>query len=323
MFSISAMNRTAILLTAMVLMAMLWGVGRIPETDLLTVVFTFLSSAVLCDISSFSARFRMALLMALFASAAQFLIAVSDKFPVLQAVSITLLAWLTFRTLPDYRFGCIVMITGCQVFGAPCGFAAAAGRCVDIFLGVIIIMAVTFCANTGSARGKKVLLLCNRYAPAECLMLAVELGIGTLIFRLCQLKQGAWIMLTVLFIRMSATPGASGEKLAFERIFAIPAGILLGGFLLGTFYRIDYRFIWLLPFVGATGFFILYNYGNFFIFSIFFIITLTFFADWQAGPYHPFHFWDNLLSRGIATFLGALPELFLNTNYTFKKENGV
>ena len=128
-------------------------------------------------------------------------------------------------------------------------------------------------------------------------------------------------MLTTLFIRMSETPGSSGEKLAFQRIFAIPLGIIIGGFLLGTFYRIDYRFIWLLPFVGATGFFILYNYGNFFVFSIFFIITLTLFSDWQAGSAHPFHFWDNLLFRGLATFLGALPELFLNRNNTLIKEN--
>ena len=321
MVSISAVNRTAILLTAMVLMAALWGLGRIPEANLLMVVFTFLSSAVLCDIESFDERLRMALVMACFASAAQFLISVSDRFPFLQAVMIMGLTYFSFVILPDFRFGCIVMITGCQAFSAPHGFVAAAGRCVDIFTGIFIIMAVTFCANTGSAQGKKILQLRNSYTPSQALTLALELGLGTLLFRMLDLKQGAWIMLTVLFIRMSVSPRSSGEKLAFQRILAIPLGIMLGGFLLGTFYRVDYRFIWLLPFVGAVGFFILYNYGNFFVFSIFFIITLTLFSDWLAGPVHPFHFWDNLLFRGIATFLGALPELFLNTHPSSPKEH--
>ena len=321
MVSTSAVNRTAILLTAMLMMAALWGLGRIPEANLLMVVFTFLSSAVLCDISSFNERLRMALLMASLASAAQFLISVTDKFPALQAVVIMCLVCFSFAVLPDFRLGCIVMLTGCQAFAAPCGFIAAAGRCVDIFTGVLIIMAVTFCANTGNAQGKKIFSLHNPYSLSQILTVAMELGIGTLLLKMLNLKQGAWIMLTVLFIRMSETPGASGEKLAFQRIFAIPLGIMIGGFLLGTFYRIDYRFIWLLPFVGATGFFILYNYGNFFIFSIFFIMTLTFFSDWLAGSSHPFHFWDNLFFRGIATFLGALPELLLNTNNTCKKEN--
>ena len=119
---------------------------------------------------------------------------------------------------------------------------------------------------------------------------------------------------------MSKTSDSPGEKLAWQRIWAVPAGIIIGGFLLGTFYQIDYRFIWLLPFIGATGFFILYNSGNFFLFSIIFMITLTFFADWLTGDGNRFNFWNNFFARTAATWIGAVIELL--AGYSRKYEKG-
>ena len=150
-----------------------------------------------------------------------------------------------------------------------------------------------------------------RYTAFHALILSAKLGIGTSIAEIVPLQQGKWIMLTTLFINMSKAPDAPGAPLAFKRIFAVPAGIIISGLLLGTFYRIDARFIWLLPFIGASGFFVLYNYGNFFLFSIIFMVTLTLFADWMAGAYHRFQFWDSFFSRSTATLLGALLEMFL------------
>ena len=135
-----------------------------------------------------------------------------------------------------------------------------------------------------------------------------------------QLKQGSWIMLTILFIRMCMSSASSGRKLALQRIFAIPIGVVVGGFLLGTFCRMDYRFVFLVPFVGALGFFVLYNYGDFFLFSIIFMAALTVASDWIAGPYQRINLWESFFARSISTGLGTLLELlFLNRQ---SMENG-
>ena len=309
MVSFSAINRTAVLLLAVVFMALGWGVFRMPEANLLEVTFTSLVSALLADVSSFRSRFKLALLWGCYGSAAQFLISVSGGAPFLKILVSSLFAYFTFLTL-DRRAGCIVMLTGYLAFFAPSGFLPAAGRIFDLLVGVAVILIVTALGN-GSAVKEKSFTSCP-YSSRQALVIASELALGTFITELFQLRQGAWIMMTILFINMCKTPGVSEEKLALERILAVPAGIITGGLLLGTFYRIDQRLIWLLPFIGAAGFFILYSEGNFFLFSIIFMITLTLFADFLAGPYHKFHFWDSFFSRSFATLLGALPELFLN-----------
>ena len=309
MVSFSAINRTAVLLLAVVFMALGWGVFRMPEANLLEVTFTSLVSALLADVSSFRSRFKLALLWGCYGSAAQFLISVSGGAPFLKILVSSLFAYFTFLTL-DRRAGCIVMLTGYLSFFAPSGFLPAVGRIFDLFAGVAVILIVTALGN-GSAVKEKSFTSCP-YSSRQALVIASELALGTFITELFQLQQGAWIMMTVLFINMCKTPGVSEEKLALERILAVPAGIITGGLLLGIFYRIDQHLIWLLPFIGAAGFFILYSEGNFFLFSIIFMITLTLFADFMAGPYHQFHFWNSFFSRSFATLLGALPELFLN-----------
>ena len=290
-------------------MALGWGVFRMPEANLLEVTFTSLVSALLADVSSFRSRFKLALLWGCYGSAAQFLISVSGGAPFLKILVSSLFAYFTFLTL-DRRAGCIVMLTGYLSFFAPSGFLPAVGRIFDLFAGVAVILIVTALGN-GSAVKETSFASCP-YSSRQALVIASELALGTFITELFQLRQGAWIMMTILFINMCKTPGVSEEKLALERILAVPAGIITGGLLLGTFYRIDQHLIWLLPFIGAAGFFILYSEGNFFLFSIIFMITLTLFADFLAGPYHKFHFWDSFFSRSFATLLGALPELFLN-----------
>ena len=309
MSAVSAFNRTLILLLAILFMAVLWGVGRLPDAALLMVVFTCLSSALLIDIRSFGLRLKMAAVMGCYSCAAQFLISVSAAAPFRQMVIATLFAFFTFATLPDRRQACVVMLIGCLAFSVSPGFAAAVGRCPDILIGVIVIMIVTTAGSAGT--GQLALPAMQPYSLHEALALASELGIGMLIFRLLQLKQGVWIMLTILFIAMNEAAESSVKKFAYQRILAVPLGIIAGGFLLGTFCRIDYRFIWLVPFIGAAGFFMLYNYGNFFLFSIIFMIAMTLFADWAAGPYQRFNFWESFFSRSAATVYGALLELFL------------
>ena len=303
MAAITAGNRTLVLLSAMLTISVAWGVLRIPDTDLPVAAFTFLTSAFLADESSFRARTAMALVLALYSSAAQLLIAVTPGLPVLQITLSTCFAFFTFASLPDFRAGCIVLLTGYLSFFAPSGFLSACGRAIDIFCGIIVILVITALCGLNKTQTQ------IKYSPCsirKSVALAAQLGAGNLIFQLFQLDQGPWIMLTILFITMAETPEASEKKLALQRIFAVPAGIIAGGFLLSTFSRIDPRLVYLVPFIGAAGFFFLYKQGNFFLFSLIFMVTITVFSDWMTGAYTQVHFRETLMARSLSSLIGAI-----------------
>ncbi|MBO5667953.1 MAG: hypothetical protein J6S43_02390 [Lentisphaeria bacterium] len=306
--SLSAFNRAAVLLAAILFMSAVWGLGHIPDANLQMIVFTSLVSALLADIGPFGSRLRQAVILACYSAAAQFIFSVSGKLPFLQVIVFVMFAYFTFLTLPDRRAGCIVLLTGCLGISAPPGFLPAAGRSIDILTAIPVIMVVTALGNAGRQENGETNLAPIPYSPYQAMVFSAKLGIAMSISGILQLTQGIWIMMTLLFINMSKTSDSSGEKLAWQRVFAVPAGILIGGLLLGTFFRIDHRFIWLLPLVAATGFFILYS-GNFFLFSIIFMITLTVFSDWQTGAGHRFNFWENFFPRTTATWIGAMIEL--------------
>ena len=310
MFSVSAFQRTAVLLFSVLFMAAVWSLGRVPGASLQMIVFTCLSSALLVEIRPFGHRLMSAAVLACYSSVVQFLLSVSGHLPFLQIILSILLAFFTFYTLPDYRAGCVVMLTGYLALSAPYGFLPAIDRCADIFVGMIFAAVIAAVGNTTSC-SSDVCPAWIRYSPYQALVLAAELGIGAIISNALRLQLGAWVMMTILFINMSKPPDSSAVKLAYQRIFAVPAGIIICGFFLSAFCRIDSRLVWLLPFIGASGFFVLYNYGNFFLFSIIFMVTLTFLADWMAGPYNQLHLWDIFFSRSIATLIGAFLEFFL------------
>ncbi|MBR7105202.1 MAG: hypothetical protein IKC65_09665 [Lentisphaeria bacterium] len=305
MLSLSAFKRAGVLLCALLLMAAVWGLIRIPGANMLIVVFTFLTSALLADIRSFHQRLTRALRLALYSSSAQFLTGISQGRPVLQFFLCTLFACFTFFTLPR-RDGCIAMLIGYLAFFAPPGYQPAIDRIIGIFAGIPVIMTVTMNGLFQPDVREEKASADAPCLPHEALEITAQLGTGHLLFQLLQLFQGPWIMLTILFITMSASPGKSLALLAIQRIFAVPLGILAGGFLLGTFCTLDYHFVYLVPFIGAAGFFLLYNNGDFFLFSVGFMAALTIFSDWMTGPYTRFHFWELFLSRTLATLPGAL-----------------
>ena len=238
--------------------------------------------------------------------------------PLLQILLTSFFVYFVFSTLPDYRAGCMVMLVGYLAFFAPSGWEMAVSRSLDIFTGIVVVMAVTTLGNWGQERDEKAPVP-MQYTPYQTWILAAELGVGMLIYKLLDLPQGPWIMLTIIFIRLCKSPDISTEKLVFQRIFAVPLGIITGGFLLETFCRVDERFIYLIPFIGASGFFVLYKNGNFFLFSFIFMITLTMFSNWMAGPYQRFDFWEIFFSRTAATLLGALLEWFLPSRRQYSK----
>lgn len=313
MFSVSAINRSEILLSAVVFMAAVWGIVHIPGANLQMIVFTCLLSGLLAGSGTFGDRLKKAFLCACYGAVIQFIFSVSGNLPFLQIILSALLSYFTFLTLNDFHAGCIVLLTGFLSFSAPPGFLPAISRSIDYFAGVIIIMAVTSLAGRGPEEEKLPPPHSKGCSPQQAMTLGAEIAVGTAIAQLLQLPQGTWIVLTILFINMSKPSVSPSPKLAWQRIFAVPLGIFMAGLLLGAFFRIDYRLIWILPFIGATAFFVLYGSGNFFLFSILFMITLTIFADWLMGPDQKFNFRDILFFRSTATLIGALLELFLNT----------
>ena len=131
MFSLQPFNRTVSLLSSMLLMGVLWGICRIPQANFLMVCFTFLSSALLVEIPSFNDRLKRAFSMALFASTAQFLIAISAEVLFWQLILSGMFAYFTFLFFSDHRAACIVMITGYLSLFAPAGFLPGISRSPD------------------------------------------------------------------------------------------------------------------------------------------------------------------------------------------------
>lgn len=291
-------------------MAVIWGICRIPDANLVMIVFAGLSSALLLDVKPFSRRLKKTVLLACYSAAVQLIFSVSDRLPFIQIITSAAVAYFVFSTLSDRHAGCIVMLTGFLGISAPPGFLSALGRSIDIFTGSIIVMAVTTLGNAGQAKEKAVQEVPAPGSSYHAGVLAAKLGIGTAVSEIFRLDQGSWIMLTILFINMSQSSDFSEKKLIFQRILAVPSGIITGGVLLDTFCRTDDRFIWLLPLLGATSFFIFYSSGNFFLFSLVFMITLTCFSDWLTGSGHSFNFRENFSCRTTATLIGAMIELF-------------
>ena len=124
--------------------------------------------------------------------------------------------------------------------------------------------------------------------------------------KLLAMPQGIWIVLTVIFIYMIRQPGESSQSLVRQRIFSVPAGILLGGIYSGSAVAMDYRLAYLMPLIGAAGFFMLYYRHNFFSFSLFFMFAFTIYADWMSGTFRTFNFAQFLLARTLATIIGAV-----------------
>ena len=119
------------------------------------------------------------------------------------------------------------------------------------------------------------------------------------------MPQGIWIILTIIFIYMNRQPGTDNIRLARQRIFSVPAGILLGGIYSGSAVMLDYRLAYLMLLIGAVGFFMLYYRNDFFAFSLFFMFAFTVYADWMNGSLRGFNFGQLLLARTLATVIGV------------------
>lgn len=288
--------------TACFLMAACWCFCRFPHANFLIVTFCVLSASILYNIPSGKKRFSLLLRMSLAAASLQFLIGICREEKILLLFLPSLASAAIFHALPSRGASCGMCIAGFLAFFAPGGYLPAVDRALEIALGIPMILAgsAVFHSSEPEPDG-----FYKTFDAKESGLLALMLGIGIWIAEALKMQQGAWIMLTFLFIVQFAYANGEYRRASRERIIAAPIGILLGGIFMGCLTYFDYRLIILLIIPAALGFYLLYQKKSFFLFTVFFMMTITVYADWQTGESCRFHFCELLFWRTAATMTGA------------------
>ena len=300
----TVLKKTSALFAAMVMMITLWSFLHLPGASLPMVTFAFLSSAALCDISSFNRRVRCCIRMVCGAAAAQFLIGITAAHPAAAIIVSTLFSFFILAVIPERQNAIIVLITGFLSLSAPSGVSAILNRCIDIGVAGIAVLTVTTAVNAFNPSGSSG--PGQNYTFRQAAVISAEIAVGVTVLKIFKHGQLVWVILTVLFIHLAETAQSSFEDLVKQRIFATPLGILAGGLYLGCFNAVNYRMIYIVPFSGTAAFFMLYLKNNYFIFTFLFMFTLTVFTDWMLGTNSRFHFTEIMFTRCAATAAGAL-----------------
>ena len=141
------------------------------------------------------------------------------------------------------------------------------------------------------------------------------LGFGTFISNVLKLSQGPWIMLTIVFIYLAVNETQDHVYFSKRRIFSVPLGLFLGAMYMSCLVYFNYQFIYLIPLLGALGFFILYYYDDYFFFTVMFMVAFSIYADWATGDMHQFHIREMILSRSLATTIGIVLVLLFQTYF--------
>ena len=297
----AARHRAGALLTAAGLMAFCWCFFRLPHGNLQSMTFCILSASVLFDLSAAEKRILFLLKMAATAGLLQFEIGLFRQDKILLAVLPPLTAWWFLRCLPRGA-GCVMSIAGYLAFFAPGGFLPALDRLAEMAIGLPVVLAATALFHSSETEPDS---KAEPFTGREATMLALLLMTGTWISEAAKMAQGPWIMLTILFICQFAYDSGDFSDASLVRIAAVPVGLLLGGVYMGCVTYFNYRCVWLLILFGALGFYQLYLTGSYFLFTVWFMMAFSVYADWSTGDCRRFHFAELLFWRSIATVIGA------------------
>ena len=301
----SVLKKTSALFAAMLIMAAVWGVRHVPGAGLQMVVFAFLSSAALCSKSDFNVRTLRCIQLVTGAALAQLLIGSFADYPMMRIIVSMLVSFFVLALMPERQSAVIVLLIGYLSLLSPPGLTAALNRCADIALAGAAVLAVTTLCNLFEPGGTENAAAESAYTLRQAVIITAELTVGSIIFQWSKHEQMAWIMLTVIFVRMAENPQNSIESLVKQRIAAVPLGIIAGGIYLACFDSTSVQMIYIVPFSGMFCFFMLYLKNDYFIFTFLFIFTLTVFTDWMLGSSKRFYFTDIMLSRSVAAMIGG------------------
>ena len=310
-----AMNHALSLMAAAVIMAFFWCFFRLPDANLLMVTFAFLATSVLYDVDGWKDRLKLSLIMALYASMLQFLVGICHQAKFLQVILPALFSFFTLRSLDNRCAACAVIIVGYLGFFAPGGFMPAIDRAIGIFVGVIAIMLATALVGLVHLRHAYISTFGKPFTLIEAWRITLMLGFGTFISNVLKLSQGPWIMLTIVFIYLAVNETQDHVYFSKRRIFSVPLGLFLGAMYMSCLVYFNYQFIYLIPLLGALGFFILYYYDDYFFFTVMFMVAFSIYADWATGDMHQFHIREMILSRSLATTIGIVLVLLFQTYF--------
>ncbi|MBO5721827.1 MAG: hypothetical protein J6S19_01815 [Lentisphaeria bacterium] len=299
-----ALHHTFVLTATALAMIFLWSGRLLPQANLLLVVFAFLSAVRLSGIASQELRLRLLSGMLISATLLQYIVSVTGNLPLLHVLLPAAASWIILLKLPESS-AYPVLLTGFLAYSAEPGVYAAAERAADLLFSGVTAWFISSLNSTKNpfaqaANSEKNL------PPQKAFIESLTIFCAAFLYKLLSIPQGIWIVLTVIFIYMVQQPEDDILFLAKQRIFSVPAGIMLGGLYSGAVVMFDYRLAYLAVLFGATGFFMLYYRHDFFYFSLFFMFAFTVGADWMSGALRDFHFMQFLFARSLATAIGTI-----------------
>ena len=304
-----ALHHTVILSVTALAVIFFWAFLRIPAGNLLILVFAFLSAVRISDFPSPEIRLKTVAGMLLAAASLQYIVSVTEHIKLLNVLLPAAASGVILKKLPGGSAHPCLLV-GMLAYNAAGGVHAATARIIDLLFAGITAWLVTLplapiksgaiIAHTGRTRSNYKI-----FVESFTIFCAI------LLYKLLYMKQGLWIVLTIIFIYMSKQANESSADLVRQRIFSVPAGILLGGVYSGTAVMFDYHWAYLSVLIGAVGFFMLYYRHDFFLFTLFFMTAFTICADWMTGTYREFNFLQLLFARSLATVIGAAVLLFI------------
>lgn len=302
----TALKKSSALLAAMLIMAAAWSFLHLPGANLQMVTFAFLASAALCNIPDFNTRLNYCLQMVAASAVAQFVIGITANYPTARIFIDLILTFFILITIPEKQNAIIILLVANLALFAPPGFSASLDRSMDIAIAGMVVLFITTLNNLLFSPAPQAAIKRDSYSPREAAIISAEVTTGFIIAQLFNHEQFYWIMLTVLFIHLSATPKNPLPHLVRSRIAATPLGIFLGGFYLACFNTTGYRMIYIIPITGTLGFFMLYLKNDYFLFSLLFMFSLTLFTDWMLGTCQRYHFAEVIVIRTLATVIGGI-----------------
>ena len=298
-----AWHRTFILAVTALVMIFVWSFFRMPDAVLAVVVFAFLSAVRISDFASTEKRLQVLVSLIAGTSALQYIISATDHLAFLNVLLPALTGGVVLKTMePASAYQ--VLLTGFLTYSASSGAYAAAERFFDILLAGLVAWLVSSFAGIKDLQNEPEKP--EKTLPTgKVLIETFTIFCAAFLYRFLSMPQGIWIVLTVIFIYMVQSPEERTVFLVKQRIFSVPAGIMLGGLFSGAVVMLDYRLAYSSLLFGATGFFMLYYRHDFFWFSLFFMFAFTVCADWMSGTLRDFHFMQFLFARSLATLIGA------------------
>ncbi len=316
-------NHALTLLTAGCLTAFFWCFLRLPDSNLLIVTNAFQLTSVLYDVPGWQDRFKLAMLSTSCAAILQFLIAMCMPGKFLLLIIPGIFMYLILAELKNRKCAATALIIGSLGIIAEPGFVPGLNRAFDMIYSLAAIMIATSLVGLVHVRSNYTTIFSGGFTKIQALRIACMMVLGMYILKTTRMPEGVWIMLTISMIYAGASPEQPGYTLAGHRIAATPIGLYFCFLFLSCITFFNASALYLFPLFGGLGFFLLFYTGNYLVFTMFFVMVFSIYADFSTGTYSPFHLGQVLMSRTIATAIGGGILIFFEAYFLPDRESSL